>query len=954
MRTLADIPTRYQRWNDALVSGLFPTGRTGAPVYLSVYDALLEDYGAGLGVAEDGRQHFIAAVRDLAAEEPLFDVLARLARVWEVGGCAGSPPFVAGLALAVLAAGDMRTDDSGVTQANYYHRLNEILGAAHPEQGMPQGFERTPILWTLLAEWVQKERRGRLAVRGLSSKRRFVNPVKSQCLVRVCDVAEMSVVLRAAGHRPGFAVEPEDVAPVLNRWLRGPGATSRLAKLLGNADDAELLLQAAEALADAAEALDEGGEDSLGVAASETDVSAPRFVVEPYYHPRLRWRRARWCLEVDVGESDSDETTVAVGGRSLRAVLDPRDPPSYIATLEHSLALQAASRRLVVEVDGVCWRPEFLVPAWLADASPSGRRGLWEFVRSLEPGREYVLVAAEKDRAEAMAMVSAAAERPDELEEVVGDAGAWPGTGLIAFARITVATGASVPGIDVRKKTGLLRLFGGLAVRRRVYLRGGIGTPDVPGDAVVQIRQTHGRGPFVAGGRVRAHALSGLDLGEGVYRISHGESAVMFSVTDPRWPECRSPKLTPVPALQSAMAEGTVRGTFVRDSPNLFVRYLNPGSDARIYAPNVNKVRAPPDGGIFEYRSRDPIRQVVLMSRSQHGAPALPADVSLLRDSWDSDANDRTSGAEYHQQADLLLAFISAKGMGRVEQLRSICRHLAPATAPWHFTLALLEELGHVDVDWDKRRWCVAPPAFCPRSARANEYFLAGARTRDLVDRVAELASGRAELIPSTTEPKWVPSPIVLHAPARDVMSGIARELDIPVLPDSPAEAIATRAKAVSNDEWWLGPEFAPAGRVASVLDVWNADELRWRSYEHQDLHTDEIKFAPDSLYRWRERGAARHVLMGSQVPRLALDPSAAKWSLAPKDRAWLVYEPESRVLRLPAALGLPRVLARACALASGSFPKRIGSIRLYDCVSITLGRAVAIRLGQARAPGLW
>lgn len=83
-------------------------------------------------------------------------------------------------------------------------------------------------------------------------------------------------------------------------------------------------------------------------------------------------------------------------------------------------------------------------------------------------------------------------------------------------------------------------------------------------------------------------------------------------------------------------------------------------------------------------------------------------------------------------------------------------------------------------------------------------------------------------------------------------------------------------------------------------------------------------------------------------------DPAAAKWLLAPRGRSFLSYRPDEQRLFVPVALGLPRPYRRACTLASGLAPARRGRALAYDCITPDMARAIAVRLNQAKAEGLW
>src|ERR1700733_1436796 len=179
---LRRIPDAYRQWNKILIDALFPEGRFGTQVYLSIHAGLLDDLGPRHG--RGGRDDFVTSVLEMAPRGRFFTELSFYWEIWD-DNRRREPPFVAGLALAVLAVGDMETDESA-TQANYYVRLNALLGTLGRER--PEKFEDTVALWRSLREWLHKERRGELVLRGLDGSRPYVDAVSSQCLVRSCDL----------------------------------------------------------------------------------------------------------------------------------------------------------------------------------------------------------------------------------------------------------------------------------------------------------------------------------------------------------------------------------------------------------------------------------------------------------------------------------------------------------------------------------------------------------------------------------------------------------------------------------------------------------------------------------------------------------------------------------------------------------------------------------------------
>jgi hypothetical protein len=172
-------------------------------------------------------------------------------------------------------------------------------------------------------------------------------------------------------------------------------------------------------------------------------------------------------------------------------------------------------------------------------------------------------------------------------------------------------------------------------------------------------------------------------------------------------------------------------------------------------------------------------------------------------------------------------------------------------------------------------------------------------------------------------------------------------EIGLRTVVQSPAATMGLHVRSVAETSWWIGAQFAPAERVRRTLERWMPTTLRWAAV------VDGGPLAGPALYRWREHGMLIHYIVRGGVGARVRDPSAAKWSLAPADRAHLVYESSTRRLLVPVAIGLPRIWKRICTIASGLVPLREGRRLVYEDIPLDLARAVAIRLNQPRGPGL-
>lgn len=930
----------YLRWNTWLLDRCFPPGRPGSAVYLEVHESLLEEGCDELGLRGSGSEAFVEAVLELGERdaEKVFPTLEAAARTWRSKPGDAPPPFVAGLGFAVLAASEMRTDPGKrATAANYYFRLNQLLGLRR--KGQPRGFQATREMWTDLQTWLSENRRGNLVLRGLRGPRKYVDPVKSQCLVRTCDLEEFAGLLRRVHCVPGREVDPEDLAPFLARWLRGPGASSRLAAILGSEPAQEMVDLAAEALADRIEVW---GSDSQVSSQHEAEAISIILQAEPHPHPSLRWKRARWALAlVANAAAEAGSVPLEVGGQLLQAELDYFEPPRFVVEVDLQLGADVLQGITRATVSGSNADIPLETPLWLELPPGSSRTDTWEPTNSLSAESEYQIVFRESEFDRLVETYGSMLRKDYEI--LSGSAEQWPGPGLHAICSARIERGDSLPeSIAFSGARGRLRFSGGLKVARGTYLRGALPTVDSSEDGPVSVERENDDLALVLEG----HDLNEKDLGEGVYTVRQGTRVATIAVTSPRWGEIRVPAGRHARSnWQAALTKGRSRGALIKGSSPVQVLHLPPGKKMTLYRPDCRKINVPPDQGVAEILYTGELNCV--MRGSQRPEAPLPLHDVFSRSGQAEESVPEA--AQEQDQADRLLLFVSARASGPVERVRGACSRLAEAEEPWHRVLQLYEAMGHVDVDWDTRRWFAAPPVLCQRATRADEYFAAGARTIDFggatltgIDYVdAEQPGGKRHVAPR----------VIVFKGERPDIEKACEASGLQVVAGTPAHQLLGHLRSVADQEWWLGPSFYPPQR-AVALEQWVPAMMCWRPVDPESLAYRDADRS--LLIRWQDVGMTKIVLMAGESSRLVKDPSAAKWLVAQGDVSFLRYQEGDQALQIPRAMGLPRPQLRAAVLASGHPPRSVGLLDQYDGFSLKTARLLAVRLKQQRSPGLW
>lgn len=179
-------PITYEKWNDALCDYFFATA-THEIVYLYTNERTIVDVGQKLGLTGDEcLSSFTHSVSSYVSD---INQLFRLSHIrgmkWYRQGAVGYPPFLAVLALCVLAATKMESDaEEHIGGGNYYRRLRELLDTTD-RQGMPIEFDQCVDLWNLLLKW-QKDHNGEYGYTYsfTFSSIPYTGYPRSQCLIR--------------------------------------------------------------------------------------------------------------------------------------------------------------------------------------------------------------------------------------------------------------------------------------------------------------------------------------------------------------------------------------------------------------------------------------------------------------------------------------------------------------------------------------------------------------------------------------------------------------------------------------------------------------------------------------------------------------------------------------------------------------------------------------------------
>src|ERR1043166_6952006 len=151
----------YAEWNIEIAKRFFSPECEGRRVFLSVTKDLIEELGG-----ENGTRDFIDAVKQGPADASRagLGLCARILEAtmrWRRLGAPDIPPYIATLALFVLAAGNDDEDESG-TQS-YHKRLRTLLGEVVSYNHIHR-FSECVSVWDDLEVWANHDKGGELGM----------------------------------------------------------------------------------------------------------------------------------------------------------------------------------------------------------------------------------------------------------------------------------------------------------------------------------------------------------------------------------------------------------------------------------------------------------------------------------------------------------------------------------------------------------------------------------------------------------------------------------------------------------------------------------------------------------------------------------------------------------------------------------------------------------------------
>jgi len=293
---------------------------------------------------------------------------------------------------------------------------------------------------------------------------------------------------------------------------------------------------------------------------------------------------------------------------------------------------------------------------------------------------------------------------------------------------------------------------------------------------------------------------------------------------------------------------------------------------------------------------------------------------------------------------DLLLEWMSERGGGSWEQFKTAYDWLMPTRqrAEWMtagFAARMLATLGHLEIDWQARRWAAAPPVLTLLPSAGAHALLTGGRTRTLMDELEIALEDHQDLyaVPPCRQ-ELGPSAHVIACKDETAIQELASDLGI-----SYEYSVSERLSEVlpALDAYLAAATSTPAARGYGVA------RFDPRTLAFVETESDR----QPGLYRYDVYGAPVFRLVDSDDTVYDVDLSVGVYAALSRwgeNRLHWFEQPVNGELAVPLRAPLPSLHARAAALCSGLAPRRRHAALVYLNVPSRIADRIARSLDQS------
>ena len=283
---------------------------------------------------------------------------------------------------------------------------------------------------------------------------------------------------------------------------------------------------------------------------------------------------------------------------------------------------------------------------------------------------------------------------------------------------------------------------------------------------------------------------------------------------------------------------------------------------------------------------------------------------------------------------DLLLRWMSLRGVGSWKGFKDACewllgdeRHTTPASM-----MRTLESLGHVEMDWSRGHWTIAPTVLVALPGAGIHAVLAGRRGPQIEMLLDELDDGGLDVVVERSPQADAPTAVFIGAAAWQDLVEAARQLGVPFAARFAQTAAPTLGPIARPSD--LDHHSLPAGS-----EWFDTAALRWRRDDEPAL----------GLRRYQEFGTYRCFWNDGRGWGATGMDEGRFLELHRQLRNVLVYRRDGANGRLevPRATPLPWFHSRVVTLCSGLTPAWDDGHVGFDNVPYEVACLIASSLGQ-------
>lgn len=992
-------------WNRELAHHFFPPAEECTLHQFNVDELALAGI-TGMGPQQSAELLCEVVSHELGASHDCSGVSQRLL-AWQKGDRVAAPPVLPLLAITVLAATKMGSDES-TDPRDYYRPYRRLLGLGEGDGGEPPGYgAHIPGMWLALKDWVEGDpNRGGTSIR--EGTRPFIGYSLGQAAFRQSDLLHLHRFFRAYG----FAADEEADSALVRAYLAEWSATEKsgpVARLHRLATQEELAEQSKAILMAELARWDPDQPDGTGGSGQREALRLaltlqPLSVCVVAEGPDGLAGVDNWQMHDGrkVSLHEVGEGWYETKGLTIRDI---------VTGLADGLELLGRGRVLPLrpaKVHAFCWDDTL---------------GEWLSTDRIAVGVAHQLLLSPEVNAELSPFLSgegisgtldptATSYFESRWLLVRGFRMDAPPKGRIPTALAPLLGGGGLP---------RLHLSGGLRLKERQgsYLVGGAPSLALPhsDDRTfhLNLEGYAGSEEFRVPEVKDEYPLDALDLQPGVYEVVQGQRHLRFSVSD-GFPHDGGPGMGSVTiGGANGYATGFIATGGVGPQPREVLLLPAPPSDnGRAFlgsrTDQFEPIRTPQwlqadDGGpwwsvvdaptdftavwVLYFRNGSFVLRQVGHGEPEAVAEPVPRWLRAFREGvlWpDADeaehelfgrfqdvalsappgrATRRATEASPPQRTvrrgppdppiskglDVLLRWCSERGSGSWDSLRNataaIQRTWESPRRGWQLA-SQLADLGHIDIDWPKRRWSVSPPAICLLPGTGGCAVLSGSRTGHLHGRL--ISDPPNEVYPFVVHPADGPTAIYLKVSSTSHLEEYAARVGIPLVVD-PASTLGALLPASDDCLERANPPHPDADLYRRCMAT-----SRWlpRPPKGQEI---------DGLYRWEHQGLFMFRLChGGEWWRA--DDDGHLWVIAhrraPRDvLEWKPRDPNGdkpERLLVHGRIRLPQLAVRALVACSGQLPQQGGSDPGYlmypnvaRTIALHLGGKMGIEVGNAQ-----